>query len=224
MTDDHDEETDTVDMSTTSRRWLTCGLSAWLFMMMPPVVQAQEQFRIDAAATSVLVRVGRAGVFAFAGHDHEVLAPAVDGGISIDRADVRQSSIWVEFDAATLKVTGRGEPPSDVPEVQRVMLSERVLDVQRYPKIMFRSRSVSLVEHAGQEMMLRVEGDLTLHGMTRSVTVPVRVRLTADQLSADGKVAVRQTDFGIRPVTAGVGTVRVRDQIDIVFSVTAKPI
>jgi polyisoprenoid-binding protein YceI len=195
-----------------------------LFTAIPLVGQAQEQFRIDAEATNITVRVGRAGIFAFAGHDHEIAAPVVNGRITVDRSDVRQSSILLEFDAAALKVTGRGEPPADVPEVQRVMLSEQVLDVQRHPKIIFRSRSVSLVEQAGEEMMLRVDGDLTLHGTAHSVAVPVRVRLTADRLIAEGNVTVRQTDFGIRPVTVGVGTVRVRDQVEVVFTVSARPV
>jgi hypothetical protein len=54
--------------------------------------------------------------------------------------------------------------------------------------------------------------------------VPVNVRLTATGFSADGKAIVRQTDFGIQPVTAGAGTVRVKDEIDVTFSVSATAI
>jgi hypothetical protein len=108
------------------------------------------------------------------------------------------------------------------PEVQRVMLSERVLDVQRYPKITFTSRSISLVERAAERITLRVLGDLTLHGITRPVIVPVGVRLTPDGLSAEGTATLRQTDFGIQPVTAGAGTVKVKDEIQINLTMTLK--
>jgi hypothetical protein len=33
---------------------------------------------------------------------------------------------------------------------------------------------------------------------------------------------VQQSQFGIRPVTAGAGTVRVKDEVEVVLSVTAR--
>jgi hypothetical protein len=52
--------------------------------------------------------------------------------------------------------------------------------------------------------------------------MPVEVRLSADRLTANGRATVRQTDFGIRPVTALAGTVKVKDEVDIVFSIVAR--
>jgi polyisoprenoid-binding protein YceI len=185
------------------------------------VAQEPEAFVIDPGQTTITLHVGRAGVFAFAGHDHEVLVPAVRGQITLNRASVGRSSVSATFDAAALKVTGKGEPLEDVPEVQRVMLSNQVLDVQRFPTITFQSRQVSVVKQSADQMALRMTGDLTLHGVTRPLDVPVTVALTADGLRANGKTTVQQSQFGIRPVTAGAGTVRVKDEVDVVFSVTA---
>lgn len=183
--------------------------------------QAREEFRINAGASNLVVHVGRAGVLGFAGHDHEVAVPAVDGRVTFDRADVSRSSVSVEFDAAAMAVTGKGEPPEDVPEVQRVMRSDRVLDVERHPTITFMSRSVSVLEASADRMRLRIEGQLTLRGITRPLTVPVDLQLSADRLTVTGKATVRQTLFGIRPVTAGAGTVRVKDDVEVVFTVVA---
>jgi polyisoprenoid-binding protein YceI len=206
----------------TNLGWLTYAICLLTLAGVTVVGQDQEQFQVDAAATSVTIRVGRAGVFGFAGHDHEIVAPAVKGTIVMDRSQVDRSSVSLEFDATALKVTGKGEPAQDVPEVQRVMLSDRVLDVQRYPTIRFQSRSVSLIDRTSTRMRVRVTGELTLHGVTRPLTVPVRVELTADRLTAEGEASVRQTDFGIQPVTAGAGTVRVRNQLELVFKVSAR--
>jgi len=181
-----------------------------------------EQYRIDPASTSMTVHVGRSGLFGFAGHDHEVAVPAVQGSVTLNRADLGQSSVRLEFDAAALKVTGKGEPAGDVPEVQRVMVSERVLDVQRHPKITFQSKSVSVADRAADRMTLRIDGQLTLRGVTRPVSVPVSLQLAADRLTARGTVEVRQTAFGIKPVSAGAGTVKVKDEVEVVFSVTAQ--
>lgn len=183
--------------------------------------QPPATFVIDAAASSVTLHVGRSGVFGFAGHDHEVSAPALKGQILLDRADPGRSHVSVEFDAASLTVTGKGEPAQDVPEVQRVMLSDKVLDVEHYPAIAFESRTVTVTSQSADRIVLRVDGELTLHGVTRPVRAPVTVKLGADDLQAEGMATVRQTDFGIHPVTAGIGTVRVKDEVDVSFSIRA---
>jgi polyisoprenoid-binding protein YceI len=178
--------------------------------------QARETFRI-LSGTTVTVQVEKGGVFSFAGHEHEVVAPATDGQVTLDRADMTKSAVRLVFDAAAMKVTGKGEPADDVPEVQRVMLSDRVLDVQRYPTITFESRAISRASGSA----LRIDGDLTLHGMTKRISVPVQLQLEADRLTAQGKVEVRQTDFGMRPVTAAGGSVKVKDEVTVTFAITA---
>lgn len=184
--------------------------------------QAERPFVIDASETAITIRVGKAGLFGFAGHDHEITAPVVHGRIILDAEDVSRAHVAVDFDATALHVTGRGEPADDVPEVQRVMLSERVLDVHRYPTIAFRSRRIVVGRASSDGMPLEIEGDLTLHGVTRRVTVPATVTIASDHLVAEGTTTVRQTDFGIRPVTAAAGTVRVKDRVDITFRVAAR--
>jgi polyisoprenoid-binding protein YceI len=201
----------------------SAGFLGILSALMVTALTAQaDTFKVDPAATRVTIRVGRAGLFAVVGHVHEVVAPAVAGTISVDQTDIARSSVMLEFDASALKVTGTGEPVDDLPEVQRVMMSERVLDVRQYPKITFQSRHVQAGRRVGDRLTLRLDGDLALHGVTRPVTVPVDLHLSADSLVAEGTVTVRQTDFGIRPVTAGAGTVKVKDQVEVVFQVAAR--
>jgi polyisoprenoid-binding protein YceI len=171
----------------------------------------------------MVVHVGRSGLFGFSGHDHEVVAPVLDGSVMLDRTDVSRSKVSIQVDATAMKVTGKGEPAKDVPEVQRVMLSERVLDVQRHPKIVFVSEDISIVQRSASRMQLRINGQLTLRGVAHRVSVPTEVELTADRFTATGKATVRQTDFGIRPVNAGGGTVKVKDEVELAFTVVAAP-
>jgi polyisoprenoid-binding protein YceI len=195
--------------------------SGVLLLVAGPKAQSREDFQIQPG-TSVTVRVDKGGVFSFAGHEHEVIAPAIEAQIALDRVDLTRSSVRLVFDAAAMKVTGKGEPAADVPEVQRVMLSDRVLDVRRYPTIVFESRSISRSSSSGPVVTLRIEGDLTLHGVVRRVNLQgVQLRLTADRLTAEGKAEIRQSEFGMPPVTAGGGTVRVKDEVTIVFAIVA---
>ena len=127
----------------------------------------------------------------------------------------------VQFDAKALKVTGRGEPAGDVAEVQRTMLSDRVLDVTRYPTIAFESDRISVQQRSAGSLALRVDGRLTLHGVTKPMNIPVAVRLDGTKMTATAEATVRQSEFGIKPVTAAGGTVRVKDEVEVTFTIVA---
>jgi polyisoprenoid-binding protein YceI len=179
---------------------------------------------VDTANSQVLIQVGKAGVFGFAGHAHEVAAADVRGQVTYDPADLTRASVSLEFGAAALRVTGKDEPPADVSEVQRVMLSDRVLDVQRFPTISFRSRRVSVAARTATAADLVIEGDLTLHGTTRPMTIRASAVFDAGgSLTARGSCQLLQSDFGMVPVTAAGGSIRVKDALDIQFVLKARP-
>ena len=171
--------------------------------------------------SNVRILVGKSGVFSGVGHAHEVVAPAVSGTVTLDPKNLQQAEVTLTFDASALKVTGEGEPAKDVPEVQRVMLSDKVLDVANYPTIVFRSQHIDVERETGERAHLRVTGDITLHGVTRRIEAPVDVMLGSDCLTGTGTLTIRQTAFGITPVSAGLGTVKVRDEVSVSFVFTA---
>jgi polyisoprenoid-binding protein YceI len=179
---------------------------------------------VDAANSQVVVLVGKTGVFGFVGHAHEVVAPAVRGRVSVDLADWQQASVSLEFDASALRVTGKGETPADAAAVQQVMLGEQVLDVRRFPTIAFQSRHVSVSARTLNTADVTIEGDLTLHGATRPMTIRASVTLDGgDHFTARGAFSLKQTDFGMVPVTAVGGTVRVKDELGIQFVLRGSP-
>ena len=156
----------------------------------------------------------------FAGHTHEVAAPVAGGLVTLDAADLAHSTLRLEIDASALRVTGKGEPAADVPAVQQTMLSDKVLDVGRYPTIVFSSTSVSVEKRSGSAADLVIAGRLTLHGVTGSLKVPVHVELAGGTLTARGRFQVKQTDYGITPVSVG-GVVKVKDALNVEFTVVA---
>jgi hypothetical protein len=58
--------------------------------------------------------------------------------------------------------------------------------------------------------------------MTHPVTIRASATLEAGgRLTARGSFSFNQTDFGMEPVTAGAGTVRVKDALDVKFVLAA---
>jgi polyisoprenoid-binding protein YceI len=195
----------------------------WLSAAAALTMQGPATYGIDAANSRVVIEVGRSGMFGFAGHDHEVIAPAVTGRVTFDPGDWARSTVALQFDASALKVTGKGDPPADVPKVQNVMLGEQVLDVKRFQTVAFRSRRVLATPRPPSGADLVIEGDLTLHGETRPMTIRATTTVQPDGLTARGAFLIKQTDFGMTPVTAGGGTVRVKDEVRVQFDLKARP-
>ena len=93
-------------------------------------------------------------------------------------------------------------------EVQQTM-QEKVLESEKYPEITFRSSSVAK-ESNGQ---WKVEGALTLHGVTKPIVISVQ----SDGDAYVSHVEIRQTDFGIKPIKVAGGAVKVKDEMGIDF-------
>ena len=181
-------------------------------------------FAVDPQSSRALIEVGKSGAFSFAGHLHEVEAPIASGVVHLDPADPSHGDVRLEFDAAAMRVTGKGDPPGDVPKVQEVMLGEQVLDVRRYPKITLESTSVSAASAKGAgatSFDLTITGKMALHGATQPFKAPVSAHLDGTTLTATGNFSIKQTDFGIKPISVA-GVVNVKDALNLTFSIVAR--
>lgn len=71
----------------------------------------------------------------------------------------------------------------------------------------------------GEVFATTVTGELTINGVTRSVTWTIEARLTGTQLDVTGELDIVLTDFGIEPPSVG-GFVNVEDsaRLEVLFS------
>ena len=152
------------------------------------------------------VRVYKAGVFSALGHDHEIAAPIAGGTV-----DSAAHTVEIRVKAGALKVRDPNVSDKDRAQIQSTMLGSEVLDAASNPEIVFRSTTAA----PGGAASWTVNGNLTLHGQTRPVTVEVK--------EAGGHYAgtcrLKQTEFGIVPIKAAGGTIRVKDEILIEFDI-----
>ncbi len=164
-----------------------------------PLVAAPRTYVVDPAQSAVRIHVGKSGAFSFAGHTHEVAAPALSGEVTADPA----------------------EPAGDPPKVEEAMRGPKVLDAARFPTISFKSQRVSGREAGGGAYDLELAGELALHGVTRPITLPVHVEVSGDTLTASGKTVLRHDQFGMQPVSVA-GVVKVKNEIAIDYRIVAR--
>ena len=182
---------------------------------------AGNAYQVDPARSRVTIAVGKSGAFSFFGHKHEVSGPIESGSVDVDPGSLSGSHVSLGIETSSLKVSGADEPPEDRPKVQEAMESDKVLGVARYPRITFESTGVTGGQPGAQALDVVVAGQLTIRDVTRPVSVPVHVQLGDHSLNANGRVSVRQTEFGIKPISVG-GAVAVKDRLDITFSLAAQ--
>jgi polyisoprenoid-binding protein YceI len=168
-----------------------------------------QQHDIDKEKSTLMIHVGKAGVFSSLGHEHEVRAPIQSG-----RADTgAHPEVEIHVDARALRVMDKDASESERAEVQKTMLGPEVLDSENHREIVFKSTSA---EAAGQGRWT-LHGNLTLHGQTR----PVTVNVTLKDGHYTGEAKVKQTDFGIKP--PGKMGVRAKDEVKVEFDVRLAP-
>jgi polyisoprenoid-binding protein YceI len=137
----------------------------------------------------------------------------VRGGLKLSADDITQSSVEAEIDASSIETRDQQRDAH--------LRSGDFLDTERYPVITF--RSTKLHELPGEA--LRVEGELTIHGVTRDVSLHVDnvSPETKDpwgnlRLAASASTIIRRKDFGLNWNTVlETGGVLVGDDIAIEF-------
>lgn len=171
-----------------------------------------ETWAIDTKQSSFTVHVFKSGLLSALGDNHEVRATVSSGSVS----DGEKPAVEIAVDARQMTVLDPKLAPAKRAEVQKRMLGPEVLDVATFPEIRFKSTTVKQIADG----RWRVEGDLELRGKK----VPLSFEVTGSKERFRGSATVKQSAFGIKPISAGGGTVNVKDEVKVDFEiVTARP-
>lgn len=181
-----------------------------------PAKPPAKTYQLIAAESSFTVFVGKAGALSFLAHDHNIAVRSFAGRVVVPEAGAEQGSLELDIEAKSLVLLDKISD-KDRAEITKSM-NDAVLETSKFPKITFRSVGVSNVNGAS----LTVNGDLTLHGVTKRIAVPVTLAATPQQLRATGKYVLKQTDFGITPYSAAGGSIKVKNEVILSFNLVAR--
>jgi polyisoprenoid-binding protein YceI len=158
----------------------------------------------------ILLRTFRDGLAAQAGHDLTIEATRWSGVLDVN-ADLRPAGLDVRVDMSSLVVrdgTGGLKPLSDRDRREIAATARKVLAADRHPEAVFAAAGFEPAAGEGGE----ISGTLTIRGQER----PVRMRVSqtgAGRYHAEAQVV--QSEYGIKPYTAFLGALRVRDAVDV---------
>ena len=166
-----------------------------------------QERAIDTQRSKITIHVGKSGMLSAAAHNHTIDAPIASG-------TMRESAPpHVEFMVEAAKMTVQPDPKVDAKDQATIQthMEELTLETKKYPEIVFRSSHIEKLP--GGEW--KADGDLTLHGVTKPVSLTVKQ--TGDAYTTH--TVLKQTDFGIKPISIGGGMIKVKDEIELDFQI-----
>ena len=185
-------------------RTLIAAAAAAVFSF--PAGAAPSQWAIDPHHSAAQFAVKHLMISTVRGEFH-----GVNGTVNWDDKDITKSTIDVTLDATSVDTR---EPDRD-----KDLKSENFFDVAKYPTMTFKSRKI---EQAGAGK-LKVTGDLTMHGITKEVTLdvegptpPIKDPWGYTRVALNATTTINRQDFGVKwNKTMDGGGVVVSDNVNI---------
>ncbi len=179
------------------------------------------RYRLVAGESRFTVQAFAEGLFSAFGHNPVIAIRDFEGEAECVPDTLEQGKVRMRIKSDSLAV-GDDVKEKDRLEIER-MMREQVLEVARYPDIVFESTSVTASRIAQNRYRVRVIGDLTLHGSTgKNLWIQAEVTKSDDGLRAKGEFTMRQTDYGIKPVSVAGGTLKVKNELKFSFDIAAE--
>jgi polyisoprenoid-binding protein YceI len=169
-----------------------------------PVV-AQREISSGGVVRGTLSFDARATLGAFTGTTSTLT------GSMTAATDVREVRGHVEAPVASLK-TGNGLRDKDL---------LKAMDADSFPTMRFELRGVSSQHEAADSAVVSLSGRLTLHGVTRDVSIPALVRFGKDGVHVTGSFPLHVRDYGVTRLSKVLGAFKMNPdivvRIDLVF-------
>jgi polyisoprenoid-binding protein YceI len=194
----------------------------------PAVADDARQYTIDAAGSDVHWLVFKAGSLARLGHNHVISVADLAGTATASPADLSASRFELQFHVQALTVddpklrSGLGPDFASVPSADDIagtrknMLSDRVLMSEKYQTI-----KVTGVGPTGAADAQTLQITVELLGRKVPLTVPTKVEMHGDDLTASGEFELTHTALGMMPFTVMLGALQVADNMKFVYRIHA---
>jgi polyisoprenoid-binding protein YceI len=173
---------------------------------------SQGRFTVQAFATGLLSALGHSPTFA---------VRDFSGGIHFERDEIRSMRLDLTVRADSLDLLDRVKDADRREIIDR--MRRDVLESSTYPEIAYHSDDVSSEPIAPGRFRVRIGGHLALHGASRPHRVDAEIQVFGDGIRLLGETPLKLSDYGIRPVTALAGAIKLKDDLKVSFDLPGRP-
>jgi polyisoprenoid-binding protein YceI len=179
-----------------------------------------DRYIVDGRSSRFTVRAFATGLLAKMGHNPTIGIRDFSGEMKFNPDQLQAGSFRLVVKTASLSVQD-DISDKDLREMERLM-SQEVLETAKFPEIVYEAPSISVTKMADMLCSATLNGNLTMHGVTRSQSIPVRVALLGSMLRASGDFSLDQTDYNIKLVSVAGGALKLKDEIKFSFEMVAR--
>lgn len=184
-------------------------------------------FEIGPEQGTLSVCTSRSGVASKIGHDLRIEVTKWSGTVVVAPDDPSGSSVRIVADARSLRVkegTGGAKAltDSDRADIEKTT-HEKMLKTSKHPEIVFESTALSGVSSPTPPATAAIDGKLTIFGDPRPVRLDLSIEAADAGFHVTGRGTIRQTDWGIKPYSAFMGALKIKDEVEIRFDVKVGP-
>jgi polyisoprenoid-binding protein YceI len=178
------------------------------------------RYRLDPTHSRFTVQAFAAGMLSFLGHNPTFAVTGFAGEVTFDAAvPAEDASIRITVRADSLQLMDKVSA-TDRRQIEETMRGE-TLEVGAYPEIAFESSEIAVGPRSGDEVPVRILGQMTLHGVVRPQQIDARLTLYSDGVRLAGEFALSQSAHHLRPVVALGGTLKLKDSLKVSFDLVA---
>ncbi len=177
-------------------------------------------YLIDGRASRFTVRAFASGMLAAIGHNPTIGIRDFSGEMSFDPQKAEAGSFRLGVKAASLSIQD-DVSEKDRREMERLM-SQDVLETAKFPEIHYEASDITVTRVSEMLYSAALNGELTLHGVTRRQPINARITLLGSMLRASGDFTLDQTDYKIKLVSVGGGMLKVKDELKFSFEIVAR--
>lgn len=179
---------------------------------------ATVTYTLDPNQSKFMAHAKPSGLLWFNGHGHHLAASDFSGQVEVTPDTITPASLRLVVKAASLHETG-----ADFTEPQKQIINKELREIvfhpDQYPDITFQSTNVTAKSSGAGRYDVKIDGNLTLHGVTKRATIPAVVTLSGNDLRAVGEFSIDRDDFGVKATSAFHGMVRVSNKVKFEFDI-----
>jgi polyisoprenoid-binding protein YceI len=181
------------------------------------------RYVIDPGGSTFIVRAFATGMLSAFAHNPTIAIPDFQGEVQFTSSALEEASLRIVAQAASLKVTD-DISARDRQEIERRMHDE-ILEADGFAEIIYECDRVASIQKISEgQYAVTLNGELALHGVTRTQPVSARVTIKGETLRAAGEFTLRLSDSEIGPVSAAGGAVKLKDELKLSFDMSARKV
>jgi len=186
-----------------------------------PAENVTGRYVIDGRASRFTVRAVATGLLAAIGHNPIIGIRDFSGEMTFNSDKVVEAgSFGLAIKTSSLCVQN-DISDKDRREIERLM-NQEVLETAKFPEILYQASGISVTKMSDMLYSAVLNGNLTLHGVTRSQPINARVALLGSMLRASGDFSLNQTDYNIKLISVAGGTLKLKDELKFSFEIVAR--